>query len=513
MPATAPELHEGKDGQRELIKRVNWLLRQFPISNGQLFSVNGISIGGSSLLTTTDAANFGEGTIVFVETVGDYFGLQQSALTVDGITVIDALNKAGYQWKRLGITNLGWAAQYTWYVDPTAGNDEHSGSTELLALASWRELARRWVGAYIRANASVTLLGDSSSADTTSFNLTIAPNVSITISGTLGPTVTASGTVDNTLFTGAVTTTQAAPTAPSTNDTHFSDSSIPASFTASGLLAVGTMFKRTNGTVAEWWPLKDLGSKTLRITPPADVNGSNAALSVADTYSVYRLWNVYDLDFGVDAQQVILKFVTDRSTGIARQQVGAPRLAQVWETATGIKLINGGPSGGAVTNVLFAPTGGALQFHSSPGIPTQIKGGGFLGSTLSTFGAWGIGGGAWASQGMSFQPNDYSYMTIESPGGFYDCSVGLFVETDHSTVAVNISNPSGGGISGSGNSSWLVFLNDGSRFSYGVNAATPPFVAGSTSLGSPIHVAGVDYLVTDLPVNDFSSGEGVFNAI
>lgn len=51
MPADAPLLHEGRDGMREVIKRINWLLSHFgPIAagNGTLFTASSLLFGDNS---------------------------------------------------------------------------------------------------------------------------------------------------------------------------------------------------------------------------------------------------------------------------------------------------------------------------------------------------------------------------------------------------------------------------------------------------------------------------------
>jgi hypothetical protein len=107
------------------------------------------------------------GTIAYVADVDDFFKLQLSSLPTNPLTTITASGKSGYQWARMGIASLRWQAVTAWYIDPTAGSDENTGTGSGTALKTNAEWTRRMIG-LTGANAvaaTVNIINDVSDAD------------------------------------------------------------------------------------------------------------------------------------------------------------------------------------------------------------------------------------------------------------------------------------------------------------------------------------------------------------
>ncbi len=217
-------------------------------SGGEFIKVDSVNTSGIKLSTLASAA-FNEGALAFVSTVGGYFGLKQSALTVDNITVVNATGKAGFQWCRLDMQSRFWLAKTTWFIDPqnVTANDENNGQAGGTPLKTFGELARRLYGSDVAITPTVNLLSDCVSTDT---NVTFVGNLALTIVGT--PTV---------IYTGTVSGYVAQALNAAADDNQLTDSTIPVSYTASGLLANGILFQDT--TRGFWfYGAKDLGAKT-----------------------------------------------------------------------------------------------------------------------------------------------------------------------------------------------------------------------------------------------------------
>jgi hypothetical protein len=84
-------------------------------------------------------------------------------------------------------------------------------------------------------------------------------------------------------------------------------------------MASGLLFQRTNGTALYWYALKDLGSKTIRMTDALTAARAITLLAVNDTYTVSPLPKIYDQSFpvrqgGVTGARITFQFCADNST-------------------------------------------------------------------------------------------------------------------------------------------------------------------------------------------------------
>lgn len=390
----------------------------------------------------------------------------------------------------------------TWFIDTVNGSDgpTNGGTTAATALLTWGELRRRWWGAEITQDTTVTVMGDANAADVGAWHFKIREGFTVTFQGSLGAVTGFGGAaIDNTVHSGTVTAFTAATAGPAADDTEMTDGGLAVSFTASGMLAAGVLFKRTNSTALYWFGLKDLGAKTLRITPPMLNSGVllSAALAVNDTYDAYQLWKVYDQDFGAEARRVIYLNLDDEG---ANNQFTHPGLAvrrqRIWmgSNRAGVLL------GNQQLNVMFASSAATCLVQPTNVLPTQIIGGGARGDgtqNLTFFGVMGFGG-TFVSQGVQIGTNDAAYMSVEGGLAIHDCTVPMMQATGGSRIAFP---NSGGLLSGKGNSGKIFNIVHMSGVSWSDTTVKPPFVTGSTSDGSPITIGGVSYAVAVLPAN------------
>jgi hypothetical protein len=381
----------------------------------------------------------------------------------------------------------------TWFVDPVNGSDVASnpGTSSATALKTLQELARRWWNATISTNTTVTILGNVPSSDLASWNFTIVPNVNVVFRGSLGPTTGFGGaTINNTLYIGSVTAFTGASSTPAADDIEMTDSAIPTSFTASGLLANGVIFRRLVPSELEWYALKDLGGKTIRMTSPM-LNSSPAtfqSMTVGNAYSAYAMWTFPGQTFNVaEPSDVTLDSLTETGS-IDSRAVGRSR---VWHQPFTAQM------GVVTTNSLLQ---GSKSF-TSPDIESYLIGGGARGSgsdQITLFNAWLGFVGPFVSQGVELQTDDSARISVECQIAVHDTTIPAISAFANGVVYFNGTSS---GMSGKGNTSKLVSVTLASRFTYGFSAAHPPFAAGSSSDGSPIQIGAASYAVSALPTS------------
>jgi hypothetical protein len=315
------------------------------------------TLAAISILQALASVSFTEGTLVHVTTLGAIWQLRQSALTVDNITVVTALGKAGFQWIRIDTQNLVWAARTAWFVDPQnssgTASDEGTGADITHPLRSYSELARRLFNADLRQNVAVTVMSSRVTTDLPIFSCTPAAGFVLTFSGTL-----------TALYSGTITTFTAGAAAPVADDGDtMADTGIPVSFTASGMLANAILFKRTNSTAAYWWAAKDLGTKTLRISRPTNAATTAAVvLATNDTYTAYTMPTIGAIRFTrlQSSLAVVVQFCEDvASTSGTGPVVALMKYMHCWHSAsnffTGAMFGNPAFSGSSKTIRGLAP--------------------------------------------------------------------------------------------------------------------------------------------------------------
>jgi len=478
------------------------------IAGGGLAVVDSVNTTGATL-STLAAANFPVGnTLVFVKTVGCYFYLATSALTVDHITVETASGLAGAQWLRLNATTSPiWAVRTTWWIDPqnVAASDENDGGTSGAPLKTYAELARRLFQAYLNTGTvTVNVVSDSVAGDSAYFNFR-----STSFRVTFASTTLASGTP---IYTGAVTTFTPQATTLAADDNELVDAGIPVSFTASGLLANGALFKRTTSTASYWWACADLGTKTLRTSVPAAANNNSIVNPLAsDTYAAYQLPQVPTLGFARSADFLGVNF---KEVNIS---VGLLEQFQQWGSFTRCFFSGAGDNGASFNDftllncAIDTGTGGSVLF--TPGSTAQgisrINWGMFRG--VGSFANQAAG--AMNLEGVAFQGTiwevDEGFTLVQGRLSFYDTAGNVFWANYWSTVLFFTSGIFGtAGVAGKNNTGLLLIVENWSNMAYITNV---PTVAGATSNATPILIGPTSYHVADLPVNKTLANDiGIF---
>lgn len=116
------------------------------------------------------------GAVCFVQTTQAYYAYvpARAPAVVNQISVLSTAGNAAGGWQRIGFPNQVWLKQTSWFVDASAGNDENSGKTAILALKTVQELWWRvtaGTGVWVVPGVSVTVnVVDASAGDTMMFS-------------------------------------------------------------------------------------------------------------------------------------------------------------------------------------------------------------------------------------------------------------------------------------------------------------------------------------------------------
>jgi hypothetical protein len=461
---------------------VNAATGAITISGGGLARVANLTALGALA-----AAGFPIGnTFCWVDTVGAYYQLQTSALATTTTTVIAASGAAGARWLRMDWLNPVWQAQTTWTVNTSTGNDENAG-TGGAPLLTVSEVARRLSYARITAATTVQVTGNMAAGDQPSFTFTCKIFNGFTIAGV--PTV---------LYTGSVTGSTQVAAAPTTTENNLTDSAIPVSFTASGLLANGVLFQRTNGSPAQWWAMKDLGSKTIRISQPQNAaTFTNTTIANADTYTASALPQMSQMSFSeVFSDSVLLQnFLVPSGTKIRDMCIETMNCFHVSATQyAAVLYVNPAFQGSAQLNGAYTGLGIASTFGG--------MGRGTGASSLDFFQT----AAAEINNGISLQGYGVicqsGFLNIAGDVLSYDStSAGGPVQASYWGIVLW----SSGAFGGSNNAK----LGAADRMSYIGHVASPLWLAGSsTDAVTPINVSGT----APMSVATETAGGGAVNA-
>lgn len=450
-------------------------------------------VTGSVQLVSVNAANMVEGAIAYVASVGDFFALKQSSIATTATTIVTASGKVGYQWHRLNIVNLIWAARSAWFIDPqnssTTANDENDGATTSTPLLSWQELARRLWDVTVSSGTFVTLtaMSDGNTTDAVVMNVHIPSNSStgFFITGALTP-----------MYTGTISTYTAGAAGPAADDYEITDSTLPTSFTSSGLLADGLLARTTSGSTRNFYFAKDLGSKTARISAPVNNGGNPGVLTPGQSYAVYALKKIYGLQWPALTDQSITnagvyltyEFINDVSPGLEWQ---AASFVHTWRTSN------------TDTNVDFNWTnvaiGTGLTSNFRLGRQSVSFNQGLVRSNVLNESGPVIMSGT-TFQGAVLQVQRGANIIITGRASFNDTASSAILVLTGSQVVFS----GAGNLSGIGNTGALISTGSGGKVSYDAT----PVIAASTS-GTPISINATGYTVAQLPVSDPNSSGGV----
>lgn len=391
----------------------------------------------------------------------------------------------------------------TFFIDPVNGSDAvgnpgTSAATALKTLHGANGLKQRWWSAELTVNTTVTVLGNIPATDIGAWNFTVKPGVTVTFIGTLGATTGFGGAaIDNTLYTGSVTGFVAASLTQAADDIELTDAAIPVSYTASGLMVPGVIFRRTVTATRHWFAAKDLGAKTIRISAPM-LNAAvdmNSSLAVGNAYSAFQLWTWPDQDFGAVAPYITLDSLYEVCVQSQSINPGYEVIRRrIWRGGTSTSLAIG-----LCTNTITATATGTI-IKGVGRTPTHWIGGGFLGdgtTVYQLFGVLGISKGT-ISQGCQLSANDYCYLSLTGTMAWFDCTVPTLVSQANSRITW-VSTTANTGMSGKGNTGKLLSISMGGACYYNFNGAVPPFVAAVTTDANPITIGTQNYTVAALP--------------
>lgn len=486
-----------------------------PAGSPAVFALDGIATGTAQLSALASAA-LTTGTLAQVASVGDVFRLELSALTTTPTTVVTASGKAGYQWVRLNQPAPSNAFVAFWAVDPVNGNDENVGSgatqaaADLVALKTLQELKRRLWGLELQQQTITHLLTSMVSTDIGTWNVRVKPGFDLVFAGLVGATTGPGGALDTTLYSGSVTSRVVAADVPSADDMQIGDTAIPVSFTASGLLADGVMFKRLNGSARYWWALRDLGSKTIRVTAPmSNLTGltsyGGGAVIVGDTYAAYLLPIWYQQDFGAASFNVLTQEVFDQSPFVSTLQPGQIGYAVGRDRnfIGGAALLVGGVEN---RNNMISATAGPRTMISGTPNSTTVLGGGARGNGTNVLGFFAdvfVIAGCWISEGVPINTNDGGRVQIEKEIAIHDCTGGVpCLQSTTAGAVISVTIATGGqGVSGKGNTGKLASATLGGQIYYGFNSALPPWTGASTTDASPILIGATSYALAAIPAS------------
>ncbi len=225
----------------------------------------------TAALSAHSVTDLNDGAIAYVTSLKDFYRLNKtSAAAVDATNFLVIAATTG-RWFRAGLANQEWVATTTWYVDASAGNNENSGTTALLALKTFSELNRRLHGLTGLSDVTVNVLTNIASGD--SLEINFGGNVSgrpliMTFVGVI--------TVGDTGAISAVTNPNKS--AASGGQT----TRVTGTPAAGWAAAVGSYIRFLNGATfrCSGWVLEDKGANVAELSICNDENGSGPTAEV-----------------------------------------------------------------------------------------------------------------------------------------------------------------------------------------------------------------------------------------
>jgi len=464
-------------------------------ANNPTLSAHGATqvVATEAALLALDCTSITEGTACVVESLRCIWDLLPSTKPVVAFVNVAALNKAGFQWVRRLIRNPLWEVETTWYVDPQNGSasDDNTGLASNLPLATLTELSRRLTDAVLATGVLVTvnLLSDCVNTDKPVWTFAVQDGA------TSGDGLSIVGTPGAALYSGTVTSfvQQTQGNVGAADDNQLHDTGIPVSYTASGLVATGMIYKRTNSTALYAYPLLDLGTKTVRTSDFCTAAGAITALAANDTYSVLPLPKVYDQSFlmrstGRVASRVTLTLVDDRSTQTASTGV-FPLESATYDRCTRSTTWT-------LTNqvLLNAALWGAGSGINGPGT-VLMRNGAVIGTGATVFNV--INGGTLAGSGSGPVHFQGCSLACAQQGMLnmvivcsYNCT-GDCIQLQNSQAFLNA-------LKGKGNSGNLMNAEHGACLVYN-HTVVPPALDASTSLGTAFKAGNTSVAAAGLP--------------
>lgn len=446
-------------------------------------------------LPTTSFVDASAVNTVFVETVGDFFRfVRGSSLTPSSNYVVASSDGLG-QWFRMGIPNQKFLAAKFWSISESGGDDENQGwgatqaAADAAPLKTMAELDRRLSGceSVVAGWTCHQMTNITAGTPLKNMRSTVVGNAPIWLG-----TRTALLTSTNTTYTAENPAANTGATLAITD--------IPTSWTASGY--IGKMVVSGDG-LRFAWAQKDNGSKTARITTPANPNASTGNPGSATTFTSGESISVVDL-------------VTLPCFPFGDGVIGA-LVADVAMTSPSFNVTT--VSFGSTTRI-FRSSFAAFRTTARPGVlvsfsSVQFKTGTVLFGGLYSVGSSGIltsgmtvGGGGSLSLSHGSMDVQAGSISVTDRGGFvgfgttsslsaFDCTSTVLSVLDESQSGKSVRINSAGLLYGSGNTSNILSIPSG------VTAALPVVAnCTMTTSGSALSVAGTSKNFSDMPYVD-----------
>lgn len=252
-------------------------------------------VANATTLAALDASLLGDGSRRRITTFKAWFFLDKSGTprtAVPGLHIA-ASGGSGWWWVRETIPEPFWQAVTDWKISPATGNDENDGTT--LPLQTHAELQRRRAGfpANSLTPTVITYLDDATEVPvvgTTTIAATVAAFSSERLVYTAAPIQSWPVSGANTIGVGEITLKNSATNTPNL----LVDTTLPVSWTASGLVGKMVHFYSGATIVGTAHILEDIGSKTARLSDITDFTdlwsagtGSPGTAVVGNTFRVF----------------------------------------------------------------------------------------------------------------------------------------------------------------------------------------------------------------------------------
>jgi hypothetical protein len=428
-----------------------------------------------------------DGSTARVATLDAAFVLRKSSsLVADGKTVVAPAAGGTDRWERVAGGSITWAHRPTWFLSPATGNDENDGATSSTPIQTHAELMRRVQGLLLPSGLDVTILDGP--VDEQIIVDVFAKDAFAYVYYHAAPTPLYSGTI-----TAATNYDDAAG-----QDGTITDSNLPTSWTASGL--VGKLLRITSGPRAgtECFVAADLNNRTARVSQPAPGpwDLTTSTIDVGDNYTVYDL-----VRFGLTIQTYV-RGGPNAQINFETLELGddAYNGAHDVETVQGFVfasscIVNGLDIDGAtqaqfyncnfVAGCHVNATGAGFFYNGLSSTPIQVRylGYGLLSRTISQNHGLIVGAGARCELGLS------TWFAA------FDTSTGIFVEE------AGVLRARGGRFWGKGISAIGILVAPTGTVLYPASKI-PALVAPTTATS----IGGVSVAYAALPYTNTSNG-------
>lgn len=435
--------------------------------------------------------------------VQDYFTLVYGEnLTADGLTVVNSptFGTDGAQWKRMNTVNEGWLQKAHWVVDAVNGNDENTGcgATELAAagapLKTLAELNRRLMGASpgVSGQAASPVYHIYSDIPTT--DNVLLDNVRTQNFGSFpmvqGKRVAIGADIVVTAYTAAV---------PAAN-TGFILAGV-----GLGTKPVGSMILNAADTKCAFIT-KIIDANTVQVSEPSNANavtfsipGTPVAFTVGETVTAYTLPIIRQYLFS-DQNSFIrtteVKMLV--SNDIAHWGDSSPLITRCQFDG----FFSSGGSNGQISACCFLGHGSEILHSSSMSLTSCavlhqvlfLNGVSLLSQTNTLQGANG-----------QFGVSDAGVVIFNDPTskiGMFDCAQ-ISIDVNGGSTFRCYDSGANSKIYGSGNTNLLFRAKQGGWH------ALPPSMTVTTTSVAQLSLAGISYLVTDIPINDTANMTGI----